>query len=89
MNTEFEKQFEALLEKTAELITGDSSPEMIEKVKIWAIYNHIHKSLPALASHWNQNHSEGKAEVRRIFEEIREKNQAMKAGSKGDSDTNK
>ncbi|MFD0695085.1 DUF2573 family protein [Paenibacillus sp. GCM10027628] len=79
MNTEFEKEFEALLEKTAELITGDTSPEMIEKIKIWAIYNHIHKSLPALASHWNQTHPIGKAEVRRIFEEVRDLNQALKS----------
>ncbi|MFC5447523.1 DUF2573 family protein [Paenibacillus aestuarii] len=79
MNTEFTQEFEALLVKTAELITGDTSPEMVEKIKIWAIYNHIHKSLPALASHWNQTHAVGKAEVRRIFEEVRDLNQALKA----------
>jgi hypothetical protein len=79
MNTEFEKELDALLVKTAELITGETSPEMIEKIKIWALYNHIHKSLPALASHWNQTHPTGKAEVRRIFEEIRDLNQALKS----------
>lgn len=79
MNSEFEKQFEALLEKMAELVTGDSSPEMVAKIKIWAIYNHIHKSMPALSSHWSQNHPEGRAEIRGIFEEIRDLNQALKA----------
>jgi hypothetical protein len=79
MNPEFEKQFEALLEKLAELVTGDSSPEMVAKVKIWAIYNHIHKSMPALTGHWSQNHPEGRAEIRGIFEEIRNLNQALKA----------
>ena len=71
MNTDFENDFNTLVAKTAELITGDTSPEMIEKIKIWAFFNHVHKALPALASHWNQSHPEGKAEVRRIFEEIR------------------
>jgi hypothetical protein len=79
MNSEFEKQFEVLLEKLAELVTGDSSPEMVAKVKIWAIYNHIHKSMPNLTGHWSQNHPEGRAEIRGIFEEIRNLNQALKA----------
>lgn len=43
------------------------------------IFNHVHKSLPALTSHWNQTHPESKAEVRRIFEEIRDLNQALQA----------
>jgi hypothetical protein len=79
MYTDFERDFHALLEKSAELLTGESSPEMTEKVKIWAIYQHFHKAMPALTSHWNQVHPEGKAEIRRIFEEIRDLNQALKA----------
>ncbi len=79
MNKEFEAQFESLLEKMAELLTGDSSPEMVEKVKVWAIYNHIHKTMPALTGHWNQDHPEGKAELRAIFEEIKSLNQALQA----------
>lgn len=78
MNTEFDIQFNALIEKMAELLTGDSSPEMTEKVKIWAIYNHIHKTMPALAGHWSQNHPESRAAIRQIFEEIRDINQAKK-----------
>ncbi|MBP1993368.1 DUF2573 family protein [Paenibacillus eucommiae] len=78
MYPEFERDFEALVEKTAELLTGDSSPEMTAKIKIWATYHHIHKSMPALTSHWNQVHPEGKAEVRRIFEEIKALHQAQK-----------
>lgn len=79
MNTQLEKEFDALMEKAAELLTGDTSPEMIAKIKIWAMYNHIHKSLPALTSHWNQTHPESKAAMRGIFEEIRSLNQALKA----------
>jgi hypothetical protein len=78
MNTEFERDFQALLEKTAELLTGDSSSEMADKVKVWAVYNHVHKSMPALTKHWNQVHPESQLEMRRIFEEIRDLNQALK-----------
>ncbi|WNR45701.1 DUF2573 family protein [Paenibacillus roseipurpureus] len=79
MSSNFENEFNTLVAKTAELITGDTSPEMIEKIKVWAFYNHVHKALPALASHWNQSHPESKAEMRRIFEEIRALNQAKQA----------
>lgn len=78
MNSKFDQQFDALVEKLAELLTGNSSPEMTAKVKIWAIYNHIHKTMPALASHWSQNHPESRADIRGIFEEIRDLNQALK-----------
>ena len=36
MNNDFENEFNTLVAKTAELITGDTSPEMIEKIKVWA-----------------------------------------------------
>jgi hypothetical protein len=79
MNPVFDQEFEALVEKFAELLTGRSTPEMVEKVKKWAIYNHIHKSMPALASHWNQTHPEAKREIRLLFEEIRDLNHALRA----------
>ncbi|MFC0211250.1 DUF2573 family protein [Paenibacillus chartarius] len=81
MNSEFHTQFHALVEKLAELTTGDTSEDMIEKIKVWAIYNHIHKTMPALASHWSQSHPEARAEVRALFEEIRDKNQALRQAS--------
>jgi hypothetical protein len=75
---EFPEQFEALVEKFAELVVGDTSPETVEQIKLWAVYNHIHKSMPALTSHWNQNHPEGKADVRKLFEAVRDMNQELK-----------
>jgi hypothetical protein len=78
MNPEFAADFDALVAKLAELTTGDTSPEMIDKIKIWAIYNHIHKSMPALAAHWSQAHPGARAEVRKLFEEIRDKNRALR-----------
>lgn len=79
MNPVFDQEFEALVEKFAELLTGKSDTETVEKVKKWAIYNHIHKSMPALTNHWNQNHPEAKREVRLLFEEIRSLNEAARA----------
>jgi hypothetical protein len=86
MNPEFAAQFDALVEKLAELTTGDTSPDMLDKIKVWAIYNHIHKSMPALASHWSQSHPEARAEVRRIFEEVRDKNQALRKPPAGEQE---
>lgn len=78
MNAAFKESFEALVEKYAELLTGDTSPEMTEKIKYWAIYNHIHKTMPALSSHWGGTHPEAKAEVRKLFEEVRDLNQKLR-----------
>lgn len=85
MDSQFQSEFGALVEKFAELLTGDTSPETMEKIKIWSIYNHIHKTMPALASHWNQNHPESKAEIRKLFEEVRDLNQKLKAEHNGKS----
>ncbi|MBP1156707.1 MULTISPECIES: YusU family protein [unclassified Paenibacillus] len=79
MNSRFTDEFDGLVEKFSELLTGDTSPEMIEKIKVWAIYNHIHKTMPALASHWNQSHPDGKADIRKLFEEVRDLNLKLKA----------
>ncbi|MDF2671171.1 MAG: hypothetical protein K0R67_3477 [Paenibacillus sp.] len=81
MNPTFDQEFEALVEKYAELLTGKSSSIMVDKVTKWAIYNHIHKSMPALTAHWGQSHPEAKREVRLLFEEIRDLNQAQRAHS--------
>ncbi|PZE21360.1 DUF2573 family protein [Paenibacillus xerothermodurans] len=82
MNSEFTTEFDGLVEKFAELITDSDSPDMVEKIKIWSIYNHIHKTMPALASHWNQTHPEGKAAIRGLYEEIRRLNMELKAKNK-------
>lgn len=87
MGNTVDEQFEALIEKYAELLTGDDSPEMIAKVKKWALYNQIHKTMPALASHWNQSHPEGKADIRELFEEIRDLNAALKAKKEANAES--
>lgn len=75
----FEKEFDGLVEKFAELLTGDATPDTVAKVKLWAVYNHIHKTMPNLAAHWSQTHPEARAEVRRLFEDIRARNEAHRA----------
>lgn len=71
----FNLTFQALIEKYCELLLGESSPELIEKVKVMAIYNYINKSMPPLVSHWNQTHVDAKDEIKSIFEEIKRLNE--------------
>lgn len=75
---DFELGFKEFIAKYAELLTGDSSPEVIEKVQIYALYSHIHKTMPALAKHWLADNPEAKAKIKQIFEEIQKLNQQIK-----------
>ena len=70
----FNQDFDQLVSTFADLLVGDSSPETVEQIKKWAIYNHIHKSMPTLSAHWTQSHPEAKVEVRKMFEDIRDRN---------------
>ncbi|MCZ8519226.1 MULTISPECIES: DUF2573 family protein [Paenibacillus] len=78
MNPQALDEFEGLVSKFSELLIGDTSAEHIEKIKIWAVYSHIHRTMPALTSHWNQLHPGIKAEMRTLFEEVRSLNQKLK-----------
>jgi len=75
MEKEFTAQFEALLDKYSELLVGESSEDTKEKVKAWALYTHIAKSMPALAKHWNGMYPDAKEEMKRIINEIKELNE--------------
>ena len=67
----FVQQFEALLEKYSELLVGETDDDTKEKVKAWALYSHIAKSMPALAKHWNELYPEAKEEMKDIISEIK------------------
>lgn len=83
MNKEFSGQFEALLEKYSELLVGSSNEAIKEKVKIYSLYSHIAKSMPALAKHWNGTYPEAKMEIMKIMNEIKQLNEEnRKNGSK-------
>lgn len=71
----FADQFEALLEKYSELLVGETNGETKEKVKTWALYTHIAKSMPALAKHWNTLYPDGKEEMKQIINEIKQLNE--------------
>ncbi|MEH7418922.1 YusU family protein [Neobacillus drentensis] len=75
MEKEFTAQFEALLEKYSELLVGESSEGTKEKVKAWALYTHIAKSMPALAKHWNGLYPDAKEEMKLIINEIKQLNE--------------
>lgn len=75
MEKEFAQQFEGLLEKYSELLVGESDEDTKEKVKAWALYSHIAKSMPALAKHWNELYPDAKEEMKQIINEIKQLNE--------------
>lgn len=74
MNDQFTEQFDGLIEKYTELLTGESDPELQEKIRYWALYTYIAKSMPALAKHWNSTYPEAKQEMVMIIQEIKKRN---------------
>lgn len=87
INDDFRKAFNALAEKYSELLLGDASPETVEKVQYWALFNHIHKTMPALTNHWNAAHPAEKAAVRELFEEIRDRGRQYRESVSGPGST--
>lgn len=82
MNDSFREQFEALMSKYTELLVGDSSPELTEKVKIWAMYTYVNKSMPPLAKHWNELYPDAKEEMKELVLEIKELNEQHRQSKK-------
>lgn len=82
MSTEFKKQFEAIIDKYTELLLGDMNEELKEKVQYWIIYQHIAKSMPALAKHWNTLYPEAKEEIKKIIQEIKQLNEQHRMNQK-------
>ncbi|WP_066258648.1 DUF2573 family protein [Neobacillus drentensis] len=82
MEKTFARQFEALLEKYSELLVGEASDETMEKVKMWALYTHIAKSMPALAKHWNGLYPDAKEEMKQIINEVKVLNEQHRKDTK-------
>ncbi|MBV7505862.1 YusU family protein [Bacillus sp. sid0103] len=82
MEKAFVKQFEALLEKYSELLVGEATDETMEKVKMWALYTHIAKSMPALAKHWNGLYPEAKEEMKQLINDIKIMNEQHRSSQK-------
>lgn len=83
MEEKFYEQFDALLTKYTELLIGDTNDELKEKVKIWALYTHIAKSMPPLAKHWNELYPDAKEEMKQLVGEIKQLNEAHRAKKNG------
>jgi hypothetical protein len=71
MDKEFLQQFDALLEKYSELLVGNSDEAVKEKVKLYSLYTHIAKTMPALAKHWNGLYPEAKNQIIEIMNEVK------------------
>ncbi|WP_042461799.1 DUF2573 family protein [Neobacillus dielmonensis] len=71
MEDQFVEQFEALLEKYSELLVGKADKETVQKVKAWALYTHIAKTMPALISHWSALYPDARAEMKELIQEIK------------------
>ncbi|TFD95883.1 DUF2573 family protein [Jeotgalibacillus sp. R-1-5s-1] len=76
------EKIDAMVEKYAELLTGDTSEESIEEIKLYILYNHIAKSMPALAKHWNAVYPEGKDDMKKIVADIQRKNKVLREEKK-------
>lgn len=77
---DFQQAFDALVATYSERLTGEKSPEIIEKVKIMTLYSYISKSMPPLAAHWNQAHPEAKEQLLKIFSEVKQLNEKLRNG---------
>lgn len=73
------EQLEGLIEKYTELMLGESSTELKEKIKAWALYNHIAKSMPPLVKHWNETYPDAKEGMKELISEIKQKNEEHRA----------
>jgi hypothetical protein len=78
LNETLAEQLEGLLEKYSELLIGDATNENKEKVRAWILYNHIAKSMPQLAKHWNATYPDAKVGIMEVIKEIKELNEQAK-----------
>ncbi|KIL42670.1 DUF2573 family protein [Jeotgalibacillus soli] len=79
MSEQLDQQLQAMIEKYSELLIDETSEEWQNKVTQWIVYNHIAKSMPSLAKHWNSLYPESKEEIKEIVLSIQKKNTEMKA----------
>ncbi|MFZ7943978.1 DUF2573 family protein [Neobacillus sp. 19] len=82
MEKVFVEQFETLLEKYSELLVGESDEAVKEKVKAWALYSHIAKSMPALINHWSALYPEAREEMKQMIQEIKQLNEEHRKSMK-------
>ncbi|MEC1259686.1 YusU family protein [Bacillus swezeyi] len=74
-----QQQLDGLVEKYTELLLGETNEELKEQVKMWIIYNHIAKSMPPLAKHWNGTYPDAKQDIKEVIQNIKKMNEANRA----------
>lgn len=82
MEEKLNQQVDALIEKYTELLVGEATPELSEKVKLWVIYTYISKTMPPLAKHWNELFPDGKEKMKELISEIKELNEQHRSSNK-------
>jgi hypothetical protein len=80
MDETFFGQFEALMDKYTELLLGQTNEEL--KKKVWALYSHVAKSMPALSKHWNEFYPEAKEQMKQLIAEIKQLNEEARGSAK-------
>ncbi|MCG7410037.1 YusU family protein [Paenibacillus sp. ACRRX] len=76
-NDTINEAFEQLLLTYSERLTGKDDEQTIQMLKVWATFSHIHKTMPHLTRHWNEQHPEAKAAIRTIFEQVKSLHEAQ------------
>ncbi|TCS81072.1 DUF2573 family protein [Tepidibacillus fermentans] len=79
MEVKFLESFDGLIEKYTELLLGESNEELKEKVKVWALYNHISKTMPALTNHWGGSFPEEREVIKGLYAEIKKLNEEYRS----------
>ncbi|KAA6450584.1 YusU family protein [Bacillus swezeyi] len=74
-----QQQLDGLVEKYTELLLGETNEDLKEQVKMWIIYNHIAKSMPPLAKHWNGTYPDAKQDIKEVIQNIKKMNEANRA----------
>lgn len=75
---------DSLLYSFTEFLTGKADEERVEMIKVWALYNHMLKTMPSLVQHWTNEHPEEKAQLRELFEQVKRWN--MEKKQKGETE---
>lgn len=86
MSQDFDHKFQALLDKYAELLTGESDQQTVDQVTKWALYTHIAKTMPPLAKHWNQQYPDAKEEMKNTSVRIKQKNEEIRKSRSSDNE---
>ncbi len=82
MDQTLREQFDGLMTKYTELLTGETDEESKEKVKMWALYTYMSKSMPPLVKHWNEKYPDAKDGMKELIQEVRELNEKYREEQK-------